>query len=243
VGGAPFGAHCARAEGACERVQCYWYVYMGEGGVAVETTRAEDGSTVSPGTTETPRRARSGSDTRARILAVASELFYAHGIRATSADRIIEQVGITKVTFYRHFRTKGELVVAYLQEQAAAEREWMQGLRREGDAVATLHALAEGIGDASCRPGFRGCAFINASAEFSDPEDPVRVAVGVHREWTFGYFADIAADAKVDDVSSAARQLLLLRDGAMVSGYIGEPSAVSDALDAGFASIVTAPAR
>ncbi|WP_199523666.1 TetR/AcrR family transcriptional regulator [Micromonospora craterilacus] len=57
-------------------------------------------------------RTPTGSATRARILTAANELFYAQGIRATNADRIIEQVGITKVTFYRHFRTKSELVVA-----------------------------------------------------------------------------------------------------------------------------------
>ena len=102
--------------------------------------------------------------TRDRILAAATELFYAQGIRATSADRIIEVVGTTKVTFYRHFRTKGDLVVAYLQLQAAAEREWMESARQAGDPVASLRALATGIGAASCSPGFRGCPFINAAA-------------------------------------------------------------------------------
>ncbi|RIQ18959.1 TetR/AcrR family transcriptional regulator [Jiangella rhizosphaerae] len=184
-------------------------------------------------------RTPSGSTTRGRILAAASELFYAHGIRATSADRIIEQVGITKVTFYRHFRTKGELVVAYLEEQAAAERAWMEGARRPGDPAGSLRALAAGIGSASCRPGFRGCAFINAAAEFPEPDDPVRVAVGAHRRWMLDRFADIAAEAEVDDVESVARQLMILRDGAMVNGYLGEPSTVADSLGAAFVAIVT----
>ena len=190
--------------------------------------------------TEPATRTPSGSATRARILAAANELFYAHGIRATSADRIIEQVGITKVTFYRHFRTKSELVVAYLVQQAAAERAWMQSVRREGDPVGSLRALAAGIGAASCRPGFRGCAFINAAAEFSDPGDPVRVTVDAHRRWMLEEFAGIAAEAGVGDVDSAARQLMILRDGAMVNGYLGEPSSLADALGAAFASIVTA---
>lgn len=190
---------------------------------------------------EATARGASRTDTSARILAAASELFYAHGIRATSADRIIEQVGITKVTFYRHFRTKGQLVVAYLEEQAARERGWMQSLHRENDPVGTLRALAEGIGDASCRPGFRGCAFINAAAEYSDPGDPVRAAVDAHRAWTFEYFARVAAEAESSDAAAVARQLMLLRDGAMVSGYLGEPSAVASSLAAAFASVVTAP--
>lgn len=188
------------------------------------------------------KRARSGSATRARILAAANELFYAHGIRATSADRIIEQVGITKVTFYRHFRAKGDLVVAYLEEQAAAERAWLRDVRRGGDPLGSLRALAAGIGDASCRPGFRGCAFINAAAEFSDPDDPVRAAVDAHRGWMLGEFAAIAAEAGAADVDATARQLMLLRDGAMVNGYLGDPEAVADSLGSAFASVVTAAA-
>ncbi|RRQ29651.1 TetR/AcrR family transcriptional regulator [Rhodococcus sp. Eu-32] len=184
----------------------------------------------------TPRP--SASDTRARILTAANEQFYANGIRATSADKIIEQVGITKVTFYRHFRTKSDLVVAYLEGQAAAERAWLTSIRRDGDPAGSLSALAAGIGAASCRPGFRGCAFINAAAEFADPADPVRVAVDAHRQWILQYFAALAADAGVSEVESAARQLMMLRDGAMVNGYLGQSDSVASALEAAFVSVI-----
>lgn len=176
---------------------------------------------------------------KARILAAANELFYAQGIRATSADRIIEQVGITKVTFYRHFRTKSDLVVAYLEQQAAAERDWMHSAIQDGDPVGSLRNLATGIGNASCQPGFRGCAFINAAAEFADPSDPVRVVVDAHRRWMLEAFAEIAAEAAIDDVAGTARQLMLLRDGAMVNGYLGEPSELAGSLSAAFTSIMT----
>ena len=185
-------------------------------------------------------RTTSGPATRARILEAASELFYAQGIRATSADRIIERAEITKVTFYRHFRTKGDLVVAYLQDQASAERAWMRAARSDGDPLSSLKALATGIGTASCSPGFRGCPFINAAAEYADGADPVRRAVDEHRAWTKSEFASIAAEAGVADVESAARQLMLLRDGAMVNGYLGEAASVADSLAAAFASIVAA---
>ena len=176
---------------------------------------------------------------KARILSAANELFYAQGIRATSADRIIEQVGITKVTFYRHFRTKSDLVVAYLEQQAAAERAWMLSAIQEGDPTGSLRDLATGIGNASCQPGFRGCAFINAAAEFADADDPVRVVVDAHREWMLQVFGEIAAEAGVSDIDGTARQLMLLRDGAMVNGYLGEPSELSASLGAAFASIMT----
>jgi AcrR family transcriptional regulator len=180
----------------------------------------------------------SGSATRARILAAASGLFYAHGIRATSADRIIEQVGITKVTFYRHFRTKSDLVVAYLEQQATAERTWIESARRKGDPLGTLRTLATDIGAASCRPGFRGCAFINAAAEFADPDDPARRAVDAHRRWMLDLFAEVAAEAGVDDIDAAARQLMILRDGAMVNGYLGDSASIADSLGSAFTSIL-----
>ncbi len=190
-------------------------------------------------TTETVARTSSGASTRARILTATNELFYAHGIRATSADRIIEQVGITKVTFYRHFRSKSDLVVAYLEGQAEAEREWIRSVRREGDPVGSLRALADGIGAASCSPGFRGCAFINAAAEFADPDDPVRITVDAHRRWLLEEFAGIAAESGVEDVDSVARQLMILRDGAMVNGYLGEPTTVAGALEDAFTTVIT----
>lgn len=179
-----------------------------------------------------------GANTRQQILDAANELFYTHGIRATSADRIIEQVGITKVTFYRHFRAKSDLIVAYLEQQSAAEQAWMTSTVHDGDPLVTVRTIAAGIGAASCSPGFRGCAFINAAAEYPDSADPVRVAVDAHRAWMLGHFATIASQAGAHDVSSVANQLMILRDGAMVNGYLGDAPALAGSLEAGFASIL-----
>lgn len=185
-----------------------------------------------------PAERRSGAATRARILDAASELLYAHGIRGTSADRVIEQVGITKVTFYRHFRTKDDLVVAYLERRGAWEREAAaQALAGQGPLEA-LRLVAGGIGAESCRPGFRGCPFINAAAEQPDPEHPVRVVVDAQRRWMIGLFADLATQAGVDDARTTAGQLMMLRDGAMVSGYLGDPDAIADSLAEAFLAVV-----
>lgn len=184
---------------------------------------------------------RSASATRERILATASELFYSQGIRATSADRIIDQVGVTKVTFYRHFRTKSDLVVAYLEAQGKAERAWLESIQDEGDPSAWVATLAGGIGEVSCRPGFRGCTFINAAAEYSDPEDPVRIAVAVYREWMLGYFAGLAVAAGARDVAAAAQQLQVLRDGAMIGGYLGDAQAMAAPLRAALEAVLGIP--
>lgn len=190
-------------------------------------------------TTEQRVTTRSGPATRERILAVAGELFYAQGIRATSADRIIDEVGITKVTFYRHFRTKADLVVAYLQAQSVAEQGWFSSALVSGNPEGSLRALAAGIGTASCQPGFRGCAFINAAAEFSDPQDVVRAAVDTHRQWIYDEFTAIAAEAGVRDAQSVGRQLVILRDGAMVSGYLNDATELSEWLGDAFISVVS----
>ncbi len=172
--------------------------------------------------------------TRQRILDATNKLFYAQGIRATSADKIIEEVGITKVTFYRHFRNKNDLVVAYLQAQAEQESAWFTSVHNPQDPAGTLEAIASGIGAASCSPGFRGCAFINAAAEYSDPQDPVREVIDAHRNWMLDEFASIAADAGAQDSRALARQFMMLRDGAMVNGYLGQAQEVADDLAQAF---------
>lgn len=184
--------------------------------------------------------ARGAQVTRNRILDAATELIYANGIRGTSADRVIEQVGITRVTFYRHFRTKTDLVVAYLERQAALERGAIMQARDGSDALGALQTIAGNIGAASCMPGFRGCPFINAAAETPDPADPVRVVVDAHRVWTRGMFAEIAAQTGVSDPHTVAGQLMMLRDGAMVTGYLGDPEEVATTLQQACRTIIAA---
>jgi AcrR family transcriptional regulator len=169
---------------------------------------------------------------RERILEAAADLFYAQGIRAVSAEKIIARVGITKVTFYRHFPTKDELVVAYLERRAAWERSAVEGARLAagGNSSEVFRLIAEGIGAASCAPGFRGCPFINAEAEYADADHPVRSVVAAHRQWFKASFEEMLSQIGIADTSAAADELVMLRDGAMVAGYLGDPGAVAGAL-------------
>jgi AcrR family transcriptional regulator len=169
---------------------------------------------------------------RERIIEAATLLFYAQGIRAVSAEKIIAQVGITKVTFYRHFPAKDDLVVAYLQRRAQWERDAVDGARlaAAGDVREVFRMVAEGIGAESCSPGFRGCPFINAAAEYADPEHPVRKVVDAHRRWFKTATEEMLQQLEVVDVSAVADQLLMLRDGAMVGGYLGDPQTIGRSL-------------
>jgi AcrR family transcriptional regulator len=182
-----------------------------------------------------------GPTARDRILDAATELFYSQGIRAVSADRIIERARITKVTFYRHFRTKDALVVAYLERQAAWEREALDGVRAStGDDAEALRRFARAVGTETCRPGFRGCSFINAAAEYADPDSPVRQVVAEHRAWYRRTFAAMAGHLGVADPEQAVDELMMLRDGAMLTGYLDDPSRVGEALERAIFAVVDA---
>lgn len=174
-----------------------------------------------------PESALPSSPVGTRILAAASRLFYLEGIRAVSADRVIAAAEVSKVTFYRHFATKDDLVVAYLRAISATERAAVERARTEhpDDPLTVLRLYADSLDGQSCQPGFRGCPFINAAAEYADPEHPVRTVVAEHREWLAGTAVALLAQAGSTDPEQAALELVLLRDGAMVAGYAGAEQA------------------
>ncbi|WP_081906712.1 MULTISPECIES: TetR/AcrR family transcriptional regulator [Actinomycetes] len=187
----------------------------------------------------TPTR---GAITRERIVDAATELFYAQGLRAVSADKIIERAGITKVTFYRHFPTKDDLIVAYLQRRADWERSAILGASQAaaGDVDETIRLVSEGIGQEACTAGFRGCPFINAAAEYADPDHPVRKVVNDHRAWFRSMLEKMTASIGIDD-PAVADELMMLRDGAMVSGYLDTADNVSAALLSASRAVISSP--
>lgn len=183
------------------------------------------------------------SAVRQRILGAARRRFYRDGIRTVSADRLIADAEVSKMTFYRHFRSKDDLVVAYLNEVVAEERAALAEAHRThpDDPAEVLRAYARRVGALTCTEGFRGCAFLNAAAEYADPAHPVRTVVATHRAWLRGELARILTDLGVTParVDEAAVQLQMLRDGAMVAGTLDtDPVRVAQRLvDAG-ASVV-----
>lgn len=166
---------------------------------------------------------------RERILDAAIEQYYNEGIRAVSADKLIAAAHVSKVTFYRHFPTKDDLVAAYLESRSNHERDMILAKREElDDSAAVLRWYADLVGRASCSEDFRGCPFINAAAELSAPDHPGRTIIREHRLWLTGQLIEMLGDLGVDRAATRAEQLIMLRDGAMVSGYLGdEPEEVS----------------
>ncbi len=161
---------------------------------------------------------------RDRLVEAATELFYAQGLRAVSVDRVIERAGTTKVTFYRHFKSKDDLVVAHLERRAELERAGIGAAieHADGDPDQTFALIAGGLGTMACEPGFRGCPFINAAAEYPDPDSAVRQMVQRHRTWCKDTFEQIVRPLGLADPAGVAADLMLLRDGAMVAGYLDD---------------------
>ncbi|RCK70232.1 TetR/AcrR family transcriptional regulator [Desertihabitans brevis] len=169
-------------------------------------------------------RVKKGS-MRERLVEAATELFYAEGLRAVSVDKVIERASTTKVTFYRHFSSKDALVVAHLERRAEQERAGVTGAIEQagGDPAQALRLISETLGVMSCQPGFRGCPFINAAAEYPDPDSEVRKTVAAHRGWCRQTFEDLVRPLDLPDPAGTAADLMLLRDGAMVAGYLDDP--------------------
>lgn len=184
---------------------------------------------------------------KGRILDTANRLFYEDGIRNVGVDRIIASSSVTKATFYKHYRAKDNLIVDYITARHVATRHELDAIiaRASGPAEAIdLHLAA--IIDELSRPGFRGCAFINAAAEFPEPNHPVRQIVSAHREWYTDSLAALMRDLGHERPGDAADELVLARDGAMTGGYAGDPVAAAAALSRVAARVVaeaTASAR
>jgi AcrR family transcriptional regulator len=176
---------------------------------------------------ESPPRAPA----KARILDVVTALFYSEGIRAVGVDRIISEASVTKATFYKHYRSKDNLIVEYISERHRTVRRNVDALVAEApNPRAALNMFVEAIVDEINSPGFRGCPFINAAAEFADPEHPVRVVVTAHREWYVDTLAMLMREIGHPLPGNAADELLLARDGALSGGYAGDSIAAIAAL-------------
>jgi AcrR family transcriptional regulator len=152
---------------------------------------------------------------RARLLAAASELFYAEGVQSVGIDRVIEHAGVAKATLYSAFGSKDGLVRAYLQARhaATAERMARELEARFDTAKERLVGAFEVQGLSFTEPGFRGCAFVSASAD-APPGGVVEQAAQDYRTWLHQLFYDLAQQAGAKDAKSLARQLVLLYDGA-----------------------------
>jgi AcrR family transcriptional regulator len=163
---------------------------------------------------------------RERLLETASGLFYSEGIHSVGVDRLVSEAGVTRATFYRHFPTKEALVEAYLRATDERLRTNVENALKDRDPQQALEALLDLIGQRTNAPGFRGCQFINAAAEYPDGTHPVHVAVDDHRAWFQRVATEIARKIGHPNPDEAGQFLVLLHDGALVAAELDDPKAV-----------------
>ncbi|MBV8659296.1 MAG: TetR/AcrR family transcriptional regulator [Burkholderiales bacterium] len=159
----------------------------------------------------------SAASARERILSTASELFYREGYRATGIDRIIAESGVAKMSFYRHFPSKADLILAYLEHRHAEWMDWFTAALK-AQIVATgeirLALVADVLGSWLEDADFRGCAFINAVAETGLSADgAMREAAVRHKESLVAYFATLLGH---ESDTWVARAVVLIVDGLIV---------------------------
>jgi AcrR family transcriptional regulator len=180
------------------------------------------------------------SEARSRLLTTATRVFYAEGIHAVGVDRIGARAGLVGSGIYRHFPSKEDLVVAYLKGADRAIRDQVAAAVAEGLPPAdTLRAVAAGIADGIRSPGFRGCAFLNAVAEYPDPANPVHLAVLEHRQWFLNTLTGLLAELGRRPAEPAARHFVMLRDGAMAAGCLFDPDLVCETFLQGVEGLLT----
>ena len=156
---------------------------------------------------------------RERILKAAGELFYRQGIRAVGVDAIAEAAGTNKMTLYRHFPSKDELVAEYLRQFAKRAEAFWDRLETEhpGDPLAQLHAWVKHMaGDVICRGG-RGCALANAAVELAEKEHPARRVIEAFKKAQRERLTRLCRAAGLSDPELLADELHLVLEGARVS--------------------------
>ncbi|MGW3991218.1 TetR/AcrR family transcriptional regulator [Streptomyces sp. NPDC004830] len=173
----------------------------------------------------------STSEARSRLLGTATRIFYAEGIHSVGVDRIIAEAQVTRATLYRHFKGKEDLILAYLQQADQGIRGQVAAvLEQDLTAADTVRAVARSIAESIRTPGFRGCAFLNAAAEYPDPAHPVHRAVLAHRQWFLDTATRLLSEAGCVPAETAGRHFVMLRDGAMAAGCLFDPALISETL-------------
>ena len=157
-------------------------------------------------------------------METASTLFYAEGIHAVGVDRVVLDSGVAKATLYQHFRSKEELVAACLQQRSD---HWRRNfaepiLSRPGSPAARVAKVFDTLSRSVSVPGFRGCPFINAAAEYPGQDGPVAGVIQSHRTQVRKLFSDLLAPLPSTSrrKKELVDQFVLLYDGTMISAQL-----------------------
>ncbi len=180
------------------------------------------------------RSAETGSG-RERVVRAAYDLFSRQGTRAVGVDAVIGAAGVAKMTLYRNFASKDELILAFLRRREQLwTHEWVRAESwRRGDTPARrLLAIFEIFGEWFARPDFEGCSFVTTLLEVTDLQSPVRQASIQHLANIRSYVRDLAAAAGAEP-DAFARQWHILMKGSIIAAAEGDTHAATRARELG----------
>jgi AcrR family transcriptional regulator len=185
--------------------------------------------------------AKSTQTTQERIISAASRLFYSEGIRAVGVDAVAKQAGITKKTLYYHFRSKDDLVTAYLamRDQPNLElfNKWFAAA--DGGLAAKVQAIFTNLAKSAGHPKWKGCGFLRTSAELANMPGHPAIKLGAAHKKKFEEW--LRATFEAEGIASApqlARHVLLLLDGSFAAVLLHrDPSYMESAGEAAFSLV------
>ncbi len=174
------------------------------------------------------------------IVEEASRLFYERGT-GLGVDTLIDEIGVAKMTLYKHFPTKDDLIVACLRLVDARYRDRLHtGGAGAGSPTDRVLGIFDSLRDWFATPSFRGCAFVNATVELADPNHPAHEAVMEHKTSTREWVAELLVDCGVDDPPFVARQIVQLMEGAITTALLEQDPTAADVARATAAQILAA---
>ncbi|MCK7614688.1 TetR/AcrR family transcriptional regulator [Roseibium sediminicola] len=171
------------------------------------------------------------------LIETALRLFYKGGYTATGIDKILAEAGVAKMTLYKHFPSKDDLILAVLERRDEQFRAWLFAeMEKAGsDPRAQLLTMFDALeswfrGEAFKQLGFNGCAFIHAAGEFGDLKHPAHQMAAAHKKRVVDHLETLCREAGAKDPQALAEQLALLKEGAIATAHVrGQPQAAQTA--------------
>jgi AcrR family transcriptional regulator len=161
--------------------------------------------------------------TREKLIQAGHQIFYREGFLAVGLDRLLNEVGCSKQTFYNHFESKDDLIVAVIDEH---HRWWSSELRDRieraagPDARGQILAIFDVIDEIIHQPEYHGCIFINAAVEFPQPHHPAHQSARQAKADGLALLADLAERAGASDPLAMAQEVDMIIEGALITHHV-----------------------
>lgn len=186
---------------------------------------------------------RNSAETRRRLVEAADKLFYAHGIQAVGVDAVALAAGVTKRTLYYHFKSKDDLIAAYLEARDLPTLGRYQGVA-DGPAAPAAEQIARIFAQMETNAknrDWRGCSFVRAACEFAGVVNhPARIGAAKHKKRFEGWLLNLLEADGIEDAVVLARQIMILFDGAVTQILIHRDTSYAQAAGAAALTLLRA---